>query len=171
MLGERGWFDDIQIDRQIDYHYATTRDQCVWQERSCQLTHWTLKYIHHIMCIVAVKPQQEKKMCGCDNIVQQGNRDGPAWDNKEKGGCNIVGRGGKARGNQKLASRVNVWSGLSTPTPDLEYSPTCFSKKFVFPWRLIVPIHSNRLLVLQYLLQSRSSSSKSAQNLIFAHHG
>jgi hypothetical protein len=28
---------------------------------------------------------------------------------------------------------------------DFEYSPTHFSKKFVFPWRLIISIHSNGL--------------------------
>ncbi len=33
-------------------------------------------------------------------------------------------------------------SARSTPTPDLEYSPTCFSKKLVLPCRLIVSIHS-----------------------------
>ncbi len=49
------------------------------------------------------------------------------------------------RGGQKLAPRAKLWSALSTPTPDFEYSPTRFSKKFVFPWRLIIPIHSNGL--------------------------
>jgi hypothetical protein len=29
---------------------------------------------------------------------------------------------GKVRGGQKLASRAKVWSALSTPTPDIEYS-------------------------------------------------
>ncbi len=49
---------------------------------------------------------------------------------------------------QKLASRVKVWSSLSTPTPDFEYSPKHFSKKCVFHWRLIISIHSNGLPVL-----------------------
>jgi hypothetical protein len=31
---------------------------------------------------------------------------------------------------------------------DFEYSPTRFSKKFVFPWRLIISIHSNGLPIL-----------------------
>ena len=34
---------------------------------------------------------------------------------------------------KKLASRAKVWSALSTPTPNFEYSPTRFSKKFCFP--------------------------------------
>ncbi len=38
---------------------------------------------------------------------------------------------------QKLALRAKVWPVLSTPTPDFEYSPTHFLKKFVFPWRFI----------------------------------
>jgi hypothetical protein len=42
------------------------------------------------------------------------------------------------KGSQKLASRAKVWSALSTPTPDFEYSPTHFLNKFVFPWRLII---------------------------------
>ena len=37
------------------------------------------------------------------------------------------------KGCQKLVSRAKDWSARSTPTPDLEYSPTCFSKKFVLP--------------------------------------
>ena len=37
----------------------------------------------------------------------------------------------KMRG-QKLASRAKVWLAQSMPTPDLEYSLTRFSKKFVF---------------------------------------
>jgi hypothetical protein len=32
---------------------------------------------------------------------------------------------------------------VSTPTPNFEYSPTHFSEKFVFPWRLIISIQSN----------------------------
>ena len=52
------------------------------------------------------------------------------------------------KGCQKLVSRTKVWSALSTPTPDFEYSPTRFSKKFVFPWRLIISIHSNGLPIL-----------------------
>ena len=63
-------------------------------------------------------------------------------------GEGVACRQGKGRSSQKLAARVKVWSVPSTPTPDLEYSPTCFSKKFVLPWRLIVSIHSNGLLVL-----------------------
>ena len=35
------------------------------------------------------------------------------------------------RGDQKLVLRAKVWSVLSTPTPDFEYSPTSVSKKFV----------------------------------------
>jgi hypothetical protein len=51
---------------------------------------------------------------------------------------------------QKLASasRAKVWSALSTLTPDFEYSPTHFSKKFIFPWRLIISIHSKGLPIL-----------------------
>jgi len=56
--------------------------------------------------------------------------------------------GQKKGGGQKLASRAKVWSALSTPTPDFEYSPMCFSKKVVFPWRLIISIHSNGLPIL-----------------------
>ncbi len=56
--------------------------------------------------------------------------------------------GKKKRVCKKLASRAKVWSALSIPTPDFEYSPTHFSKKFVFPWRLIISIHSNGLPIL-----------------------
>jgi hypothetical protein len=40
---------------------------------------------------------------------------------------------GIRRRGQKLALRAKVWSAQSTPTPDLEYSPTRFSKKFGLP--------------------------------------
>jgi hypothetical protein len=52
---------------------------------------------------------------------------------------------GEVKGGQNLASREKVWSALSTSTPDIEYLPTRFSKKFVFPRRLIVSIHSKGL--------------------------
>ena len=45
--------------------------------------------------------------------------------------------------HQKLVSRAKVWSAQLTPMPDFEYSPTHFLKKFVFPCKLIVSIHSN----------------------------
>jgi hypothetical protein len=45
------------------------------------------------------------------------------------------------RKGQKLASRAKVWSVLSMPTPDIEYSLMHFLKKLVFPWRLMVSIH------------------------------
>ena len=38
---------------------------------------------------------------------------------------------------QKSASRSKQWL-FSTPSPDLEYPHTRFSKKFVFPWREII---------------------------------
>ncbi|EJK72984.1 hypothetical protein THAOC_05424, partial [Thalassiosira oceanica] len=42
----------------------------------------------------------------------------------------------------KSQSKEKTCSSLLTPTPDLEYSPTLFSKKLVLPWRLIISIHS-----------------------------
>jgi hypothetical protein len=51
-------------------------------------------------------------------------------------------------GGQKLMSRAKVWSVWSTPTPDLEYSPTHFLKKLVLPCRLIVSIHSKGFPIL-----------------------
>ena len=50
---------------------------------------------------------------------------------KKKGGVPCR-KGGRPGGNQKLESRVYVWSVLSNPTPDLKYSLTPFSKKLVF---------------------------------------
>ncbi len=41
-------------------------------------------------------------------------------------------------GGQKLLSSANIWASRSTPTPDLEYSPTRFSKKLVLPCRLMI---------------------------------
>jgi hypothetical protein len=76
-----------------------------------------------------------------------------------------VGRGG-VRG-QKLASRAKVWSALSTPTPDFEYSPTRLSKKFVFPLRLIIFIHSNGFADFAvYAAAEGDQEPGSAQNLM-----
>ena len=44
--------------------------------------------------------------------------------------------------HQKLVSRAKVWYAQSTSTPDFEYSPTRFSKKFVFPCRLVNHFHA-----------------------------
>ena len=72
-------------------------------------------------------------------------------------------------GGQKLVSRAKVWSALSTPSPDFEYSPTRFSKKLIFLWRLIISIQSNRLSFLECLCQPKAIRSRSAQSS--AHRG
>ncbi len=75
------------------------------------------------------------------------------------------------RGNRgsKVGVRTKTCSVLSTPTPLFEYSHLRFSKKFVFPLRLIMSIHSNGLLVFKGLRQPRAHRRRLEQNLMQSH--
>ena len=71
---------------------------------------------------------------------------------------------------------MKVWSALSTPTPDFEYYPTRFSKKFVFPSRLIISIHSNGKQVSIFVVSLVAEGGQdqelvSAELDVVAHHG
>ena len=59
------------------------------------------------------------------------------------------------------------WLFPPPPTPNVEYSPTSSSKKFVFSGRQIDSIHSNRLPVLKIMWQPRMTSRWLAQSLMF----
>lgn len=71
---------------------------------------------------------------------------------------------GGERGGHKLASRAKVCLVLSTPTPEIKYSPTRFWKKLVLPWRLIVgeeiKSHGVERLHIIYTSQQRKIISK-----------
>ena len=69
----------------------------------------------------------------------------------EKVGGGVSEAGVKGKG---LIGAVNA-------TPDLEYSPTRFSKKLVLPWRLMVSIHSNGFPTLKCRSQPRQRRSPS----------
>ena len=68
---------------------------------------------------------------------------------------------------QKSASRVKMRSSLVCLTLAFWYSPTLFSKKFVFPWREIISIHSKGFSTLKSLGTPTAKSRRSATNLMY----